>query len=182
MLEFIFKLELQQSKLRNHHHHHHHQIWWVSFLFVLMYIDPARNHNLEEELTKTIFLKSFLNNFPVALLGKELTNVTRLIFLYGETYNHGKRRCSFWQTKYWLFYQFKFYVIKITIAQRTWRHLFCDKIYYLCFSKGALRPSYHKSYWDLTSFFIRVSANLLYEFLIIKYDAQFWQSSIGTHS
>ena len=63
----------------------------MSFLFVLMYIDPTRSHNLEEELTVTIFLKSFLNNFPVALLGKELTNVTRLIFLYGETYNQGEK-------------------------------------------------------------------------------------------
>ena len=57
-----------------------------------MYIDPTRSHNLEEELTVTIFLKSFLNNFPVALLGKELTNVTRLIFLYGETYNQGEKK------------------------------------------------------------------------------------------
>ena len=50
----------------------------------------TKNHNLEEELKVTIFLKSFLNNFPAALFGKELTNVTRLIFLYGATCNQEK--------------------------------------------------------------------------------------------
>jgi len=57
-----------------------------------LYIAPTRNHNREEELAETIFLKSFLNNFPAALLGKEFTNVTRLIFLYGATCYQEKKR------------------------------------------------------------------------------------------
>jgi hypothetical protein len=46
---------------------------------------PSKNHSLEEEFVETVFHNSLLNNFPAALLGKELTNATRLIFLYGAT-------------------------------------------------------------------------------------------------
>ncbi len=65
--------------------------WQISFLYIL-YILPAKIHSLEEEFVETIFLNSFLNNFPAALLGKELTNATCLIFLYGATWNQKEKK------------------------------------------------------------------------------------------
>ena len=65
--------------------------WQMTFLYIL-YIVPAKNHSLEEEFGETVLLKSLLNNFPAALLGKELTNATRLIFLYGATWNQKEKK------------------------------------------------------------------------------------------
>lgn len=46
-------------------------------------------YNLGKVLWRIILSnKSFLNIFPPAFFGIELTNTTRLIFLYGATYNH----------------------------------------------------------------------------------------------
>jgi hypothetical protein len=54
---------------------------------LMFYIAPAKNdHNLEE-LEGRSFLKSFLSILPAADLGMDVTNATRLIFLYGATCN-----------------------------------------------------------------------------------------------
>jgi hypothetical protein len=65
-------------------------VWGVSCIYCILPL--PKNHNLEAEFRATIFLKSFLNNFPAALLGKELTNTIRLIFLYGATCNQEEKK------------------------------------------------------------------------------------------
>lgn len=64
-------------------------IWYPSACNITVYTDLKKvDQSLDKEPGIKIFFNSFLNIFPVPLLGMESTNTTRLIFLYGETCNN----------------------------------------------------------------------------------------------